>query len=76
MQIVVEVVNDGLRPTLPADCVDSPLVPLMKHCWHTSPEQRPPFEKIVERLKALQARIPPEDNTPYGIPATGGEQTG
>ena len=30
MQIVVEVVNDGLRPTLPAECADSPLVPLMK----------------------------------------------
>jgi serine/threonine protein kinase len=30
MQIVVEVVNDGLRPTMPADCADSPLVPLMK----------------------------------------------
>jgi serine/threonine protein kinase len=30
MQIVVEVVNDGLRPTMPADCAESPLVPLMK----------------------------------------------
>jgi len=33
MQIVVEVVNDGLRPTLPAECADSPLVPLMKDCF-------------------------------------------
>ena len=30
MQIVVEVVNDGLRPTLPAEFAESPLVPLMK----------------------------------------------
>jgi serine/threonine protein kinase len=30
MQIVVEVVNDGLRPTLPQECAESPLVPLMK----------------------------------------------
>jgi serine/threonine protein kinase len=79
MQIVVEVVNDGLRPTMPADCADSPLVPLMRDCWNTSSEQRPPFEKIVERLKAIQAAIPPNDNSPAGVPNTSlskaGQQT-
>lgn len=33
MQIVVEVVNDELRPTIPAECAESPMVPLMKDCW-------------------------------------------
>jgi serine/threonine protein kinase len=70
MQIVVEVVNDGLRPTLPADCADSPLVPLMKDCWHTDPEKRPPFVKIVARLQAIQKAIAPDDNSPAGIPNT------
>jgi len=70
MQIVVEVVNDGLRPTLPAECADSPLVPLMKDCWHTDPLQRPPFEKVVDRLRAIQAAIPANDNSPYGVPGT------
>lgn len=70
MQIVVEVVNDGLRPTIPAECLDSPLVPLMKDAWHTDPAQRPPFQKIVERLKQIQAMIKPDDNSLYGVPGT------
>jgi len=36
MQIVVEVVNDGLRPTLPQECAESPLVPLMKSETHAA----------------------------------------
>ncbi len=121
MQIVVEVVNDGLRPTLPAECADSPMVPLMKDwsvgfwqqrrrerttaaikeamrvylltrissfcllhplslslsfllppnfSWHTDPIQRPPFEKIVDRLRSIQAAIPTGDNSPHGLPNT------
>jgi serine/threonine protein kinase len=53
MQIVVEVVNDGLRPTLPDECKASPLVPLMKDCWHADPDQRPTFAIIVERLSKM-----------------------
>ena len=37
MQIVVEVVNDNLRPTLPPPVCDSPLVPLMKD-WSVGEE--------------------------------------
>jgi len=53
MQIVVEVVNDGLRPTIPDEHKNSPLVPLMKDCWHQDPDQRPAFNIIVDRLQAM-----------------------
>jgi serine/threonine protein kinase len=70
MQIVVEVVNDNLRPTLPPPFCDSPLVPLMKACWGENPEQRPGFEKILERLLEIDAKIPADDNSVAGIPGT------
>ncbi len=53
MQIVVEVVNDHLRPTIPDEFKASPLVPLMKDCWHAEPDQRPTFSIVVERLSRL-----------------------
>lgn len=40
------------------------------NCWHTDPQQRPSFEKIVERLRAIQAGIAKDDNSPAGIPGT------
>jgi len=70
MQIVVEVVNEGLRPTLPPPFDSSPLVPLMKQCWDQDPEQRPSFEKVLERLLEIDARIPADDNSIAGIPGT------
>ena len=33
MQIVVEVVNDDLRPEIPPEYKDNAIVPLMKDCW-------------------------------------------
>ena len=48
--------------------VGRPLV--VGNCWHTSPEQRPPFEKIVERLSNILAAIPVDDNSAAGIVAT------
>jgi serine/threonine protein kinase len=33
MQIVLEVVNKGLRPKIPPHYFDCPLVPLMRDCW-------------------------------------------
>lgn len=70
MQIVVEVVNDGLRPTLPPPMDQSPLVPLMKDAWGENPEHRPSFEKILERLLQIDSQIPADDNSLYGIPGT------
>ena len=43
---------------------------LLPCSWHTDPQQRPPFEKIVERLKLIQDAIKPDDNSPAGIPGT------
>ena len=70
MQIVVEVVNEGLRPTIRPELLDAPLVPLMRDCWHTEPSSRPTFEKIVERLRAIKDSIPEDDNSEYGIQGT------
>jgi hypothetical protein len=53
MQIVVEVVNDDLRPDLPDIYRDNPLVPLMKDCWATDPATRPSFRVIVDRLEQI-----------------------
>lgn len=53
MQIVVEVVNDDLRPDIPPEYKDNPLVPLMKDCWHTDPGQRPTFRVVLERIEAI-----------------------
>ena len=70
MQIVVEVVNEGLRPTIRAELLDAPLVPLMRDCWHTEPGSRPTFEKIVERLRAIKDSIQEDDNSEFGIPGS------
>ena len=44
MQIVVEVVNKGLRPEILPEFEKCPLVPLMKDCWAAKPESRPLFK--------------------------------
>lgn len=54
MSIVVAVVNDGLRPTIPAEYAKDPLVPLMKDCWAQDPGERPTFQAIIERLEAVK----------------------
>jgi len=69
MQIVVEVVNDDLRPTILPEFASSPLVALMTDCWHTDAPQRPTFEKVVERLQSIQTATPADDDSLYGTPA-------
>ena len=53
MQIVVEVVNNGLRPHVDDELKTNLLYPLMTDCWHQDPKQRPTFEVVLERLKQL-----------------------
>lgn len=53
MQIVVEVVNDDLRPNIPVEYNNNILLPLMRDCWAVDPESRPSFEKIVKRLEVI-----------------------
>jgi len=55
MQIVVEVVNNSLRPELPDFAKDSPLVPLMEDCWAADPNMRPTFDIILDRLQTLKS---------------------
>ena len=53
MQIVLEVVNNNLRPHLPPELAASPLVPLMRECWSEVPASRPSFQQCVSRLEAV-----------------------
>lgn len=53
MQIVVEVVNNDLRPTIPEQFKDASLVSLMKDCWDPDPNKRPTFNIICDRLSDL-----------------------
>ena len=53
MQIVVEVVNNQLRPTMPPGYDDCPLLPLMRDCWAQDPQKRPTFKIVGERLQKI-----------------------
>ena len=57
MQIVLEVVNQQLRPHLPSELRDSPLVPLMEECWQQEPGLRPSFHQCVMRLEAILEEV-------------------
>jgi len=73
MQIVVEVVNENLRPTIPAEHLDNVLVPLMRDCWHADPAQRPTFKLIGDRLEEMLRielnKLSPADRARY-MPST------
>jgi GAF domain-containing protein len=53
MQIVVQVVNEGLRPMMTREFDHSPLAPLIRDCWAANPDERPSFEIIAERLQSM-----------------------
>ena len=57
MQIVLEVVNQQLRPHLPTELHASPMVPLMTECWAQDPGVRPTFQQCVVRLEAILADV-------------------
>ncbi|CAL5221171.1 g3314 [Coccomyxa viridis] len=42
----------GYRPQVPADMPEGYAM-LMKACWHECPEERPPFEDVVNYLRTL-----------------------
>ncbi len=78
MQIVVEVVNDGLRPTIPAEYKDNALVGLMRACWHELPDERPTFAIVVERLQKLfddEIKIHPLEKDELEAAAADGESS-
>ncbi|DAZ99413.1 TPA: hypothetical protein N0F65_004046 [Lagenidium giganteum] len=66
IQAALGVLNNNLRPTIPADC--PPLLKkLMTLCWVSTPEKRPTFEAILEMLQS---------NDSSAVPSTGEHDTG
>jgi hypothetical protein len=48
------IIHKGLRPTIPTSTPPA-LATLIKDCWVTSPDARPPFLQIRQRLKTIVA---------------------
>lgn len=53
-QVSIAVLNKGARPPIPPSC-PSQYSALLQACWDQSPENRPPFAFIVERLNVMLA---------------------
>jgi len=76
MQIVVQVVNEGLRPLMTREFDQSPLSPLIRDCWSANPDERPSFDIIAERLQGLLNKVKNAflndlgNPLPAGAPAT------
>jgi hypothetical protein len=47
-----QVVNEGLRPTIPPNC-DASYAQLMQACWATNPELRPSFGFVLDALHMM-----------------------
>lgn len=67
-QVVIAVVDRGLRPEVPAVSAlptaplrqHSAYVALMRRCWATDPAQRPAFEAVISELRcgpACEGRV-------------------
>jgi hypothetical protein len=50
------IIVDGTRPSIP-DFVDRKVRRLIWDCWKQSPDKRPSFEEILERLDEMDFRI-------------------
>ena len=51
VQVFFKIIT-GYRPQVPPDMPEG-YAALMKACWHERPEERPPFEDIVNYLRTL-----------------------
>jgi len=49
---LVKVVSHGKRPEIPHHC-PPPMAELMNSCWEGSPDKRPNFEHILQKLETL-----------------------
>lgn len=56
VQAAFAVVNKGVRPVLPNDCLPV-LSEIMTRCWDSNPEVRPPFTEIVRMLEDAETEI-------------------
>lgn len=56
VQAAFAVVNKGVRPTIPHDCLPA-LSHIMTLCWDPNPDVRPSFDEIVRMLMAAETEI-------------------
>ncbi|CAN6444918.1 unnamed protein product [Victoria cruziana] len=56
VQAAFAVVNKGVRPTIPQDCLPV-LSEIMSRCWDVNPNVRPPFTEIVRMLEDAEREI-------------------
>ncbi|KAK8595796.1 hypothetical protein V6N12_064305 [Hibiscus sabdariffa] len=54
--IIGGIVNDSLRPTIPAWC-DPEWKALMEQCWASDPTDRRSFSEISQKLRNMAAAI-------------------
>ncbi len=54
LQLVPGVMQQGLRPALPA-CMPDDLAALLEACWQHDPSQRPSFQHILLELLHLRS---------------------
>ncbi|KAM0020490.1 putative dual-specificity kinase TKL-Pl-4 family [Helianthus debilis subsp. tardiflorus] len=56
VQAAFAVVNKGVRPTIPYDCLPV-LGEIMVRCWDINPDVRPPFTEVVRMLEHAETEI-------------------
>lgn len=56
VQVSVAVVSQGLRPQIPLG-TPAAISNLIQECWNTTPDIRPGFTEILQRLRALQFKV-------------------
>ncbi|XP_015061724.1 serine/threonine-protein kinase STY13-like [Solanum pennellii] len=56
VQAAFAVVNKGVRPTIPIDCLPV-LSDIMTCCWDSDPNNRPTFSQVVKMLEAAETEI-------------------
>jgi len=56
VQAAFAVVNKGVRPAIPHDCLPA-LGVIMTRCWDPNPDVRPPFTDVVRMLEHVEMEV-------------------